>query len=142
MQVCYFCLIQSAIQLSIRMVVIPFVDFNLATYLSIFQAMSWILNVTRQGACFLPSSGSFRKIFHRGVQTNENLSLPQTILEEAIQYERFKMATHVAEFIILNDIVDLRDICEGSTDDTFVILCAVASLMYIYLYFSINHCNA
>ena len=28
------------------------------------------------------------------------------------------MATYVAEFVILNEIVDFRDICEGSTDDT------------------------
>jgi hypothetical protein len=41
------------------------------------------------------------------------------------------MATYVAEFVILNEIVDFGDICEGSTDDTFVILCAVASLVYI-----------
>jgi hypothetical protein len=33
------------------------------------------------------------------------------------------MATYVPEFVILNEIVDFRDICEGSTDDTFVILC-------------------
>ena len=31
------------------------------------------------------------------------------------------MATYVPEFVILNEIVDFRDICEGSTDDTFVI---------------------
>ena len=54
-----------------------------------------------------------------------------TILEEEIKYERFKLATYVAEFVILNEIVDFRDICEGSTDDTFVILCVVASLMYV-----------
>jgi hypothetical protein len=53
----------------------------------------------------------------------------------AIKYERFKMATYVAEFVILNEIVDFRDICEGSTDDIFVILCAVASLMYASPYF-------
>jgi hypothetical protein len=41
------------------------------------------------------------------------------------------MASYVAEFVILNEIDDFRDICEGSTDDTFVILCAVASLIYI-----------
>jgi hypothetical protein len=51
------------------------------------------------------------------------------MLEEAIKYERFKMATYVLEWVILNEIVDFRDICEGSTDDTCVILCAVASLM-------------
>jgi hypothetical protein len=44
-----------------------------------------------------------------------------TILEEEIKYERFKLATYVAEFVILNEIVDFRDICEGSTDGTFVI---------------------
>jgi hypothetical protein len=52
-------------------------------------------------------------------------------IEEAIKYERFKMATYVAEFVNLNEIVDFRDICEGSTDGTFVILCVVASLMYV-----------
>ena len=45
------------------------------------------------------------------------------------------MAKYVPEFVILNEIVDFRDICEGSTDDTFVILCAVASLMYVSHYF-------
>jgi hypothetical protein len=70
-------------------------------------------------------------MFHSGVQANDNWSLPQIILEEGIKYERFKMATYVAEFVILNEIVDFGDICEGSTDDTFVILCAVASLVYI-----------
>ena len=48
------------------------------------------------------------------------------------------MATYVAEFVILNEIVDFRDICEGNTDDTFVILCAVASLMYVSPYFLTN----
>ena len=52
-----------------------------------------------------------------------------------MKYERFKMATYVAEFAILNEIVDFRDICEGSTDDIFVILCAVAPLMYASPYF-------
>ena len=45
------------------------------------------------------------------------------------------MASYVAEFVILNEIFDFRDICEGSTDDTFVILCAVATLMYVSPYF-------
>ena len=45
------------------------------------------------------------------MQTNDNISLPQIILEEAMKYERFKMATYVAEFVILNEIVDFRDIC-------------------------------
>ena len=45
------------------------------------------------------------------------------------------MATYVAEFVILNEIVDFRDIREGSTDDTFVKLCAVASLIYVSPYF-------
>ena len=44
------------------------------------------------------------------------------------------MATYVAEFVILNEIVDFRDIREGSTDDTFVILCAVASDVCISLF--------
>ena len=45
------------------------------------------------------------------------------------------MASYVAEFVILNEIVDFRDICEGNTDDTIVILCAVATLMYVSPYF-------
>ena len=58
--------------------------------------------------CLLPSLSGRAS---RGVQTNDNLSLPQIILEEGIKYERFKMATYVAEFVILKEIVDFRDIC-------------------------------
>ena len=41
----------------------------------------------------------------------------------------------MATYVILNEIVDFRDICEGNTDDTFVILCAVGTLMYVSPYF-------